>query len=491
MRKLRRRLRLPRRRPATAWVLAIVGPMLITLAALPFRSRLEGRGFLSCTLLVVVAAAMLGGSWPALTTVAVAFLSATYFFTAPYGSLRVDDPVQIVALIAFVVVGGSIGLLVDRVARIAEEQTALRRVEAALRRVATLVARAAPADEMFAVVTEEVGRLIAADGARMGHFESEGTVTFVAAWSRTGDPFPVGRRWTLAGENISALVQRSGRPARIDDFAGLSGPLAAYAREKGVRSTAGAPIIVDGRLWGVMVADSSSRPLHADSEAHLADFTDLVATAIANAEVRAELTASRMRIVAAADQTRRRIERDLHDGIQQRLVTLALGLTSTIESVPGALPELTAELAHTERGLQEVLEEVREISRGLHPAILSQAGLGPALKALARRSRVPVELEVRVDGRLLASIEAAAYYVVSEALTNTAKHAAASVAKVSVEQHDGLLRIQVSDDGVGGADPKGGTGLVGLTDRVEALGGRIAISSPSSAGTTIVAELPT
>ena len=198
-----------------------------------------------------------------------------------------------------------------------------------------------------------------------------------------------------------------------------------------------------------------------------------------------------MRLVAAADQTRRRIERDLHDGIQQRVVTLALRLGGAIDSVPTELPELAAELKLTERGLQEMLEEVREISRGLHPAILSEAGLGPALKSLARRSAIPVELDVRLEGRLPPTIEVAAYYVVSEALTNTAKHANASVAKVMVEKRDGLVRVQVTDDGSGGADPRRGSGLVGLTDRVEALGGKVVFSSQPGEGTTMIAALPT
>jgi signal transduction histidine kinase len=258
-----------------------------------------------------------------------------------------------------------------------------------------------------------------------------------------------------------------------------------------MRSSIGAPITVGGRLWGLMaVGTKSARRLPPDTEARLADFTELVATAIANADARDELNASRMRIVAAADQTRRRIERDLHDGIQQRLVTLTIGLSCAIDSLPADTPGVAAQLKQADRGLRELLDEVREISRGLHPAILAKAGLGPALKSLARRSAVPVEVEVHVDGRLPPSIEAAAYYFVSEALANTAKHAAASVAKVAVDQDQGRLRIRIADDGVGGADPKRGTGLLGLTDRVEALGGRMAISS-TSAGTTLVAELPT
>jgi signal transduction histidine kinase len=259
----------------------------------------------------------------------------------------------------------------------------------------------------------------------------------------------------------------------------------------GFRSSIGSPIMVGARLWGVMIAGTAgSRPLPRNTEERLDRFTDLVATAIANAEARAELNASRMRIVAAADQTRRRIERDLHDTIQQRLVTLQLALNGAIDSLPEEQRELGAELRRTQQGLRELLEEVLEVSRGVHPAILYEAGLGPALRSLARRSTVPVELDVQVEGRLPTTIEVAAYYVISEALTNAAKHAAASVINVTVERRDGPLHIQVSDDGIGGANPKSGTGLIGLTDRVEAVGGRITITSPPTVGTTMVADLP-
>jgi signal transduction histidine kinase len=468
-----------------AWALAVAGPVLITLVAFPFRSTIGTAGVLFCILLAVVATGVLGGVRPALLAVLLGYLLGIFFFASPYLDLRAAKPGDFVALIAFVVVGGSVGILVDNLRRLAEEQ-------AALRRVATLVARAVSQDELFAVVAEEVGSLLAVDFTAMGRYLPGGKMTFVGGWSRGDEPqLPFGIEWSLGGTNVSSLVAQTGRPARIDNRAKFSGPLAAVPVES-MRSDIGAPIMVAGNLWGVMIIGTKkARPLPRDTEARLAGFTDLVATAIANAAAQAELRASRMRIVSAADQTRRRIERDLHDGIQQRVVTLALRLGGAIESVPADLPELAAELRDTERGLQEMLEEVREISRGLHPAILSEAGLGPALKSLARRSAVPVELEVRVDGRLPASIEAAAYYLVSEALANTAKHAKASVAKVMLEKRDGLIHIQVTDDGAGGADPRRGSGLVGLTDRVEALGGKIVISSAPGEGTTMNAALPT
>jgi signal transduction histidine kinase len=194
--------------------------------------------------------------------------------------------------------------------------------------------------------------------------------------------------------------------------------------------------------------------------------------------------------VAAGDQARRRIERDLHDGTQQRLVSLVLDLRTAEAAVPPERPELRAQLARVGDGLTGALEELRELSRGIHPAILSEGGLRPALKALARRSPVPVELEVDVEARLPEPVEVAAYYVVSEALANAAKHAHASVAEVEARAGDGLLHLSVRDDGVGGAVPGGGSGLVGLADRVEALGGTIKLHSPAGHGTRLQIDLP-
>jgi signal transduction histidine kinase len=259
----------------------------------------------------------------------------------------------------------------------------------------------------------------------------------------------------------------------------------------GWRSSVGAPITIEGRLWGALaVVARSERPLPRDAERRVAEFTGLVATAIANAESRAELNASRARIVATADATRRRIERDLHDGTQQRLVSLALELRAAEEVVPAELHEHRATLARAADGLTSVLNELREIARGIHPAILADGGLGPALKTLARRSAVPVELELPSALQLSEGIEVATYYIVSEALTNAAKHADASVVRVAVELHEQLLRVSVRDDGRGGADPDGGSGLIGLKDRAEAMGGTMSLRSPLGAGTSLQVELP-
>jgi signal transduction histidine kinase len=362
--------------------------------------------------------------------------------------------------------------------------------QAALRRVATLVARAAPPEEVFAAVTEEAGRLLGADAARMGRYDPDGTIRVVASWSSTGAAFPIGTRAGLGGRNVSTLVFQTGRPARIDGCTGASGLDCEIAREIGVRAAVGVPISAGGRLWGVMTVGSRVGPLPAGAETRLAGFTELAATAIANAEAQAALTASRARIVAAADATRCRIERDLHDGAQQRLVSLALQLRAAQAAAPPGAGELVQQLEDVAAGLVGVLEELREIAHGLHPVILADGGLGPALKALARRSAVPVRLDVQVDGRLPEQIEIAAYYVVAEALTNAAKHAHATVADVEVAAGEGVLRVRVRDDGRGGADVTGGSGLVGLRDRAEALGGRLALHSPPGEGTALQVQLP-
>ena len=406
------------------------------------------------------------------------------------GDLSVRMPETAVAEIgdlerAFNTMGSSLEASRDELQRLAEEQ-------AALRRVATLVAQTSSPSEVFETVTREVGLLSGADLARMERYESDGTVTGVAAWGRDADErLAVGRRFALEGVSIAALVREGGRPARVDSFVRAPGEIAREARELGIRSSVGCPIVVEGRVWGVIAASSKREaPFPAATEAQLAEFTELVATAISNAETGAQLAASRARVMATADETRRRIERDLHDGIQQRLVSLGLELRGAEAMVPPQQTELRTELSKTTKGLAEALEDLQEISRGIHPAILSRGGLGPALKTLARRSPVPVELDMDADGRLPQPLEAAVYYVVSEALTNAAKHAGASGLRVRVRAHDQHVDISVEDDGLGGADPAHGSGLIGLKDRVEALGGELEVSSPPGAGTSLRARVP-
>jgi signal transduction histidine kinase len=378
-----------------------------------------------------------------------------------------------------------------RMLHLLDEGRELLEEQAALRLVAMLVARGIDQQTILTAVAKEIGRMSRADMVNIFRYEPDGTATRVAVWTTQPVGPAVGESVASTGHYVFTQVLQTRAPVRLDDMGVLSGTASEVVSKFGIRSAVAIPIMVDGVLWGAAGAGSTKdQKLPEGIEQRISGFTELIATAISNANARAELAASRARVVAASDATRRRIERDLHDGIQQRLVTLTLGLNGAIESTPAGLHELVAQLEQMERGLKEMIEEVREISRGLHPAILSEAGLGPALKSLARRSAVPVELDVRLEGRLPPTIEVAAYYVVSEALTNTAKHAKASVAKVAVEKREGLLRIEVSDDGSGGADPRRGTGLIGLTDRVEALGGKIVFSSPPSEGTTMIAALP-
>jgi signal transduction histidine kinase len=378
----------------------------------------------------------------------------------------------------------------------AESRAGLARLaaeQAALRRVATLVARGPPPEEVFAAVTEEVGRLLGTHFAGMARYESDDTVTVLATWAAAAGEHPlVPGPWPLEGGDLASTISRTGRPVRIDDYHGVPGRIAAFVREElGIGSSVGSPILVEGRLWGALFVHSkqTNQPLPRDTESRLMGFTELVATAIANAESRAELMASRARIVAAGDETRRRIERDLHDGIQQRLVSLGLELRAAQATVPPQL-ELEGALSRVADGLASVFDELREISHGIHPAILSEGGLEPALRALRRRSAVPVELDLRAGRQLPAHVEVAVYYVVSEALTNAAKHAHASVVHVELGTNDAILQLAIRDDGIGGADPGQGSGLVGLSDRIEALGGTLEVTSPTGSGTILLIEVP-
>ncbi len=361
----------------------------------------------------------------------------------------------------------------------------------ALRRVATLVARGVPPRELFAAVTMEVGRLLEAESALLVHLESGELGRLVGGWTATGETLPLEEQLPLGGNNLVTLVARTHRSVRTDDYQHASGPMGIEGRDRGNRSGVATPVTVEGRLWGTMIASTTADALlPPDTEARLASFTELLATAIANADSRAELAASRARIVAAADDARRRIERDLHDGVQQRLVALGLELRAAqveAQAQPTQVDDLLSRLAE---GLSEVQTELREIARGIHPAVLGERGLGPALRTLARRSGIAVEIEVQEHARLPAQIEVAAYYVVAEALTNAAKHAHAPVVRITVAVADGVLRITVQDDGPGGADPARGSGLVGLRDRVEALAGKLTVDSPPGVGTTLTVELP-
>ena len=364
-------------------------------------------------------------------------------------------------------------------ARLAEEQ-------AALRRVATLVAHGAPPEDVFAAVANEVERLLSVDMANVCRYESDATVTFVASAQQR---LPVGSRWPLRETNLATLVFDTGRPARIDKYADATGALAEGIREVGIRSAVGTPIIVEGRLWGFVAAGScQEQPLPPDTEARLASFTELVATAISNTEARTEVAASRARLLAATDDERRRVVRDLHDGAQQRLVNTIVTLkmvSDALRNDEDAAPALVSEALEL---AEQANADLRELAHGILPTVLTRGGLRTGVDALASQTPVPVEIDVSVD-RLPTAVEATAYFVVAEALTNVAKHARAGHAEVMAQIEDGTLTVQVRDDGVGGARPDG-SGLVGLRDRVAALDGQLRVESPADGGTLVAAAIP-
>jgi PAS domain S-box-containing protein len=378
--------------------------------------------------------------------------------------------------------GGDPGAKLAEVGQLATEQRALRRV-------ATLVAAEVSPERVFTAVSEECARVLEVNASAVMRYNGDGSAAIVGRHNRDSiDVSLVGQ--TLPADERSAVgrVRTTGAPARIDDWGALTGELAETILRVGYRCSAAAPILVAGVLWGA-VAITSEDPLPPDTETRLAAFCELVSLAVASAQARADLVASRARLVQAGDEQRRRLERNLHDGAQQHLVSVALTLRVARATV-GAEPERMARLLdEAARELDSGLEALREIARGLHPAILGEQGLARALEALVQR--LPVEAEIDGPGeRLPVHVEATAYYIVSEALTNVAKHAQATRARVSVRRDGGVLRCEVSDDGCGGADPSGGTGIVGLRDRAEAAGGTLSLSSPPGGGTVVAAALP-
>ncbi|WP_433605432.1 DUF4118 domain-containing protein [Dactylosporangium sp. CA-139114] len=380
---------------------------------------------------------------------------------------------------------------------------ALLAQQAALRRVAVLVANGVAFAEIVTAVAAEAADLFHADATRVWRWDRPGSVTGVAEYNREpGSESTVGRQVGFAG-GVAELVLRGSRPARLDSYEGRSGALADFARAGGMHASVGAPIVVEGRVWGVVVAlwrRAGAPPQGIEHE--LAKFTELVATAIANTESRAELTASRARLVFAADEARRGIERELHDSVQQRLISLGLELRFAEAMIPKEFGEVRSRLSATSAGLSATFEDLQRIVRGIHPALLSQGGLVPAVKALARRSAVPVAVHGGPNHRLPGYVEVAAYHVISEALANSATHADASEVSVEIDvvadesAVDGssageILTVTVHDDGAGDADPNQGVGLAGLRDRVEALGGTLTLASPAGRGTSVNVKLPT
>jgi GAF domain-containing protein len=363
--------------------------------------------------------------------------------------------------------------------------------QAALRRVATLVAQGSDAAAVFDAVCVETGPLIGATTVNLARFTSDGFNLTMAGWSLRDTHVPTQTRLPIAPDTINALIRDTAAPARFDSYGHATSELGKLIRKRGIRSEVGAPVLVEGELWGALIAGTDSEKLlPAGAELRVASFAELIATAVSNATTRSELIASRARIIAAGDEARRRVERNLHDGAQQRLVSLGLDLQALQTGLPAERVNDRAELERIQEEIDSVLEELRELSQGLHPALLHQGGLARALSALARKSPVAVTLDVNVPTRLPEVLEIAIYYVVSESMANVAKHADASEVSVSVAIDDGRVRAAIADDGVGGAEASRGSGFVGLVDRVEALGGHLALDSPPGAGTRVSIELP-
>jgi signal transduction histidine kinase len=388
--------------------------------------------------------------------------------------LPADAESRIAQFTGLVATAISNGQAREEVQRLAEEQ-------AALRRVATIVARERPAEEVFAAVAEEVGLLLGSDGAVIHRFDADGEATVVGSWRNA---FRVGSRFKLDGNSVAASVYRTQQPARLDDPG-----LAAGARELGLRSAVGCPVVVNGRLWGAIAAASSSaESIPAGAESRIAQFTELVGTAIANTQVRSDLAASRARIVAAADEERRRVVRDLHDGAQQRLVHTIVTLKLAKRALQPDEHQVGALVNEALRHAETATNELRELAHGILPAVLTRGGLRAGAAALASRMSIPVAIEVCGD-RLPSAVEATAYFTVAEALTNVAKHSRAYRATVKARLESHCLHVEVYDDGVGGAQANG-TGLVGLKDRLAVLDGSLRVESPPDGGTRIAASIP-
>jgi signal transduction histidine kinase len=383
---------------------------------------------------------------------------------------------------------GSLEVSRDQLRRVADEQGALRRV-------ATLVATGVSPTQVFDAVAAEVGHVLEADHSEIIRFESDDTARVVGYWNDPRVPKvmpPLNGHWPIESGTVTATVLTTERPARMKNYERATSAIGIWSHAVGIRCVVGCPVKVEGRVWGAMLIHSlENEPMPGVTEDRMQEFVELVGTAIANAQSRSDLLASRARVVAAADESRRRIERDLHDGAQQQLVTLALKLRTleTTAVAPGQrrLREHLSGLVHD---LSNVLDDLQEVSRGIIPPILTRSGLRPALRSLARHSPVPVELNAGIIGRLAERVEVAVYYTVSEALTNVVKHAHASDVRVDLVMEHRTVRLSIHDDGRGGANLSGGSGLVGLKDRVEALGGSIEVVSPAGGGTSVLVEIP-
>jgi signal transduction histidine kinase len=474
-------------------LLAGIGLFLLT-AAIPVRgdAGLIAAVGVAYVYLIVQAGIRIGPALAVPLAVA-AGLAFDSFLIPPTRELDADHWQNWLVVAVYLLLGLLTGMLAERSRRRAEvsehARGRLAEEQAALRRVATLVARESPRSDVFAAIAQELGRLMGVDHVRMWRFEEDDAGTTVASTGELDDEMPVGRREQLPEESLSGRVLRTGRSARIDDYAEVADPVGKRALEIGVASAVATPVVVEGRLWGAMVA-VSRRPgrLPADTETRMREFTELMATAIANLQARAERDASRARIVEATDLERRRVVRDLHDGAQQRLVHTVVTLKLAEQALEAGDGEARSLVAEALDNAGRANAELRELAHGILPSALTRGGLRAGVDALVSRIDVPVHVDV-APGRYPPGIEASAYFVLAEALTNVIKHARAERADVKASATGGGLHLQVRDDGVGGASPDG-HGLIGVEDRVTALGGRLRIDSPPGRGTVVDAVLP-
>jgi signal transduction histidine kinase len=463
----------------------------------------SAHSFRALFLLGVLVISAAWGFGLAVTTTLASALVYFYFHLEHTNAITGDDLFSLVVFLPIALSANVLGRQARLRATEAEERrqeaeaaaalaTSLAEQQTALRHVATLVAREVELNEIYPATVCELSRGLGVENVVLLKYGPDEAT--VVAGSRRGSGealMPEGQHLSLDGDSVAALIRRDGRAARINSYTGAAGATAERIRNLGLRSAAGAPIRVGDHVWGALIVGSArASPLPPGTELRIQDFADLVSTAIANAETRAQLFASRARLVAAGDQARRRFERDLHDGAQQHVVSLALQLRAAQLLVEPDQHRLNEMLSLAVSGLGAISAELREISRGMHPAILSRGGLGAAIKGLARRSAVPAILDLHIDRRMSDQVEVVAYYVVAEALTNAAKYARASEVTVRAAVEDGQLRLTVSDNGIGGAAVGAGSGLIGLQDRVEVLGGSFEVDSPPGVGTTLTASIP-
>src|SRR4051794_9947348 len=383
--------------------------------------------------------------------------------------------------------------------KVAERTAELRRSEAylaelaeeqaALRRVATLVAEGASPTAVLDAVAAEMARLLEADGVALSRYEHGGEVVLLAHRGANAGQVPPGTRVRYEEESVTAIVGRTERPARMESYDGSGGAIAQLVQTLGGRSSVGAPLVAAGRVWGLGGAPwNGAHPPPAGTEQRMAQFAELLDAAIANADSRDQLTASRARLVTEGDEARRRVVRDLHDGAQQRLVhtivTLKLAQRALQQDDERGRALLADALEYAEQGNTEL----RELAHGILPGVLTRGGLRTGVDAFLARLDLPVRMDIP-DERYPSEIEASAYFIVAEALTNVVKHSRAARADVKASTEAGELRIEVRDDGIGGADPEG-HGLLGIADRVTALGGHLRIHSPPGGGTQVTGIIP-